>query len=54
MLPVTPHLASECLAEIKIDKKYSWPKIEDKYLQNKKHNIVVQINGKKRAILNIK
>jgi leucyl-tRNA synthetase len=51
MIPVTPHLASECLDEIKADKNYFWPKINNKYLQNKKYNIVVQINGKKRGLI---
>ena len=51
MLPVTPHLASECLGEIKTNKNYSWPDINVKYLQKTKYNIVVQINGKKRSII---
>ena len=51
MLPVTPHLASECLGEIKKNNNYSWPEISLKYLQKKKYNIVVQINGKKRSII---
>ena len=51
MLPITPHLANECLDEIAINKNYFWPKVEDKYLQNKQSNIVVQINGKKRGLI---
>ena len=51
MLPVIPHLASECLDEIKVGKNYSWPEINAKYLQKKNYNIVVQINGKKRSII---
>ena len=51
MLPITPHLASECLKEIGNDQKILWPKVEDKYLKNKKHIIVVQINGKKRSLI---
>ena len=51
MLPVTPHLASECLGEIKTNKNYSWPDINVKYLQKTRYNIVVQINGKKRSII---
>ena len=51
MLPITPHLANECLNEIAINKNYFWPKVEDKYLQNKQSNIVVQINGKKRGLI---
>ncbi len=51
MLPVTPHLASECLGEIKTDRDYIWPEIDNKYLQSKKYNIVIQINGKKRSLI---
>ena len=51
MLPIVPHLANECLTEISSDKIYEWPKIDKKYLKNKKINIVVQINGKKRTLI---
>ena len=51
MIPITPHLANECLTEITLDKVYSWPKINNKYLENKSLNIVIQINGKKRGLI---
>ena len=51
MLPILPHLATECLSEISNEKKFSWPEIDKKYLKTKKHNIVVQINGKKRSLI---
>ncbi len=51
MLPVLPHLASECLNEISNEKKFMWPEVNQKYLQTKKQNIVVQINGKKRDLI---
>ena len=51
MLPIVPHLANECLTEISSDKIYEWPKIDKKYLKNKKINIVVQVNGKKRTLI---
>jgi len=51
MLPIVPHLASECLEEICNDKKISWPEIDKKYLQAKKYVIVIQINGKKRSLI---
>ena len=51
MLPIAPHLANECLNEIATNKNYFWPKVEDKYLQSKQSNIVVQINGKKRGLI---
>ena len=51
MIPITPHLASECLNEISDNKNYNWPTINDKYLHNKIFDIVVQINGKKRGLI---
>jgi len=51
MIPITPHLASECLSEIQTDKNYSWPEVNNNYITNKKQNIVVQINGKKRCLI---
>ena len=51
MIPITPHLANECLTEITLDGVYSWPKINNKYLENKSLNIVIQINGKKRGLI---
>ena len=54
MLPITPHLASECLEEITTNKTYFWPEIKDKYLQSNHCKIVVQINGKKRGLILMK
>jgi leucyl-tRNA synthetase len=53
MLPITPHLASECLEELNDNKKISWPLIDSKYLKNNNNNIVIQIDGKKRSIISI-
>ena len=50
MIPITPHLANECLNEISDNQNFSWPNINNKYLHNKVFNIVVQINGKKRGL----
>ena len=54
MLPITPHLASECLEEITTNKNFSWPEIKDKYLQSNLCKIVIQINGKKRGLILMK
>ena len=35
-----------------IIKNCLWPVVEDKYLKNERNNIVIQINGKKRNIIN--
>ena len=47
--PVIPHLSNECLEQLKIN-NFSWPSIDEKFLNEEKINIVVQINGKKRVI----
>ena len=51
MLPITPHLATECLSEIAGSKVFSWPTLDNKYLEKKSNNIVIQIDGKKRSII---
>ena len=51
-LPVIPHFANECLLELNVKSKFSWPQYNESYIENDKINIVIQINGKKRAILN--
>ena len=52
MLPVMPHIISECINELNINEKdIIWPKVINKYLEEKSVNIVVQINGKKRGLI---
>ncbi len=52
-LPVTPHLSSECLKILNIN-KVSWPSFDKSMLVEDFANIVVQINGKKRGIIRTK
>ena len=52
MLPVIPHFASECLVMINAKKEISWPSYNKNLFTDDKVNIVVQINGKKRGIIN--
>ena len=54
MKPILPHLISECLTEIKSDSIDLWPKADPKFLEKDNVDIVIQINGKKRSIINIK
>ena len=55
MMPVIPHFTSECLKEIEIKiEEISWPSFDESLILEEKINLVVQINGKKRALLNIK
>jgi len=53
MNPVMPHLVSECLAELDPKMYFEWPAIDHKKILNMNFNIVVQINGKKRTIINL-
>ena len=53
MLPIVPHFANECLNFLtKEDLK--WPKISADQLIESNINFVIQINGKKRALINTK
>ena len=54
MLPIIPHYANECIEELDDNIKQSWPKAESKYLKSEFCSIVVQINGKKREIVQSK
>ena len=51
-LPILPHLINECLEEMNFEKNLSWPLIEEKYLEATKIDYVIQINGKKRSLIN--
>ena len=48
MMPVMPHLVSECLNELNYKKILIWPSINEDYLEDKEVEIVIQVNGKKR------
>ncbi len=52
--PVIPHFTSECLHEINNDVSIKWPEFDKSRLLKEKVNIVIQVDGKKRAILNEK
>ena len=52
-LEYIPHLASECLKDIQDNNKKKWPKVEEQFLTSSNVNLVIQINGKKRSIMNI-
>ncbi len=54
MLPITPHIANECLEKINIESEIKWPDVKGEFIENKTSNIVIQINGKKRSIIKVK
>ena len=49
--PAIPHFASECLDDLGL-KEINWPEANPKFLNEDKVDYIIQINGKKRAILN--
>ena len=53
MNPFMPHFTSECLDSID-QRQLKWPTVSEKDLIEEEINFVVQINGKKRAILRVK
>ena len=52
MSPIIPHFTSECLKDLNLETFQKWPEVDKKFLEEDKINFVIQINGKKRAILN--
>jgi len=52
LFPIIPHFASEVLEQLNQNNSNFWPQINKKFLIKKNINIVVQINGKKRSIIN--
>ena len=51
MLPVIPHLANEGLSDLKIYNDIHWPKYDEQLIIEKTISYVIQINGKKRALI---
>ncbi len=54
MMPVIPHLVSECFENMGKKENLRWPKVDPKYLKSEENEIVIQINGKKRNTISIK
>ena len=50
IMPIIPHIASECLSEISKDHDHSWPEIQKEFLEKDTNKIIIQINGKKKEI----
>jgi len=51
MTPVVPHFTYECLEDLGNKGEIFWPKVNEQYLVKENVNIVLQVNGKKRAII---
>ena len=54
MTPIVPHIMFECLKSLNLDGFQSWPSVNKKMLDSDDVNIVVQINGKKKDLINSK
>ncbi len=50
MTPILPHFANECLSIIEA-KNLKWPEYDTSMLKEETINIVIQINGKKRGLI---
>jgi leucyl-tRNA synthetase len=49
--PIIPHFAEECLSDLNVKNEIKWPEVDKKYLQEDRVEIVIQINGKKRLVI---
>ena len=54
MSPIIPHFASECLDDLKLNAFQKWPNVDKNMLESETMEYVIQINGKKRSIINSK
>ncbi len=52
--PVIPHFSSECLSDLNANEEIKWPNFDKSILDTAEVKFVIQVNGKKRAILNVK
>ena len=55
--PLAPHLAEELwqiLGYKSLVSEQKWPRYENKFLTEENINLIVQINGKKKLVMNIK
>ena len=53
MIPVIPHFAYECLEMNNFGINKAWPNYNKKVLEDDRVEIVVQVNGKKRGLVNV-
>ena len=52
--PIIPHFANECLNKISKNKINTWPLYDDNLTKDKNIKIVIQINGKKRDLIEVR
>ena len=49
--PAVPHFSAECFEDLKSNAIKKWPNVNSKFINEDQVDYVIQINGKKRAIL---
>jgi len=54
MIPIIPHFANQCLKDLNLNDNLKWPTHDESIINEDEIKLVVQINGKKREILEIK
>tara|TARA_B100000674_G_scaffold281760_1_gene232988 strand:- start:3331 stop:5874 length:2544 start_codon:yes stop_codon:yes gene_type:complete len=52
--PVIPHFSNECLHDLNMNNDLSWPLYDETLLVSDEISYVIQINGKKRKVINAK
>jgi len=54
LIPLTPHLAHECLEQLGEKEVDKWPEINNELTLDEKIKIAIQINGKTRVVIEVK
>ena len=54
LIPFVPHLANECLENLKAENIDDWPQINKDNIKEISVKVAIQINGKTKSILNVK
>ena len=50
LYPLAPHISSELMEKVYNERLFThWPQVDDRYISDKSFELVVQINGKKKA-----
>ena len=51
-MPVIPHIINEALKTLNVNEPFEYPDYDERLLKEKNINYVIQINGKKRGLIN--
>jgi len=53
LIPLVPHIASECLEKLGEKNVEFWPKFDKNLLEKQKIKIAIQINGRTKEVLEV-